>query len=73
MSDAGDAGAQLLRRDDLGLFDERRRDGGAVPAEAHERRHRSGAVLKPDMLVDRPQQRRGDTQQAVKLPCRAAR
>jgi hypothetical protein len=31
------------------------------------------AALKPDMLVDRPQQRRGAAQEAVKLPCRAAR
>ena len=66
-------GLKSLRRDDLGLLDERRGDGGAVPADAHQRRHRAGAVLKPDMLVDRPQQRRRDAQQAVKLPCRAAR
>ena len=70
MSDTGDAGAQSHRRNDLGRLYERGGDGGAVPADAHET---VTAASKPEMLVDRPQQRRGDAQQAVKLPCRAAR
>jgi hypothetical protein len=70
MPDAGDAGAQTRRRHYLGLLDEPR--GDAAAADAQQRRHPAGAVLKPDMLIDRPQQRRGDAQQAVKLPCRAA-
>ena len=59
MPDAGDAGSETLRRYDLGLFEERRRHLGAVPADAHERRHGAGAALKPDMPVERPKQGRG--------------
>jgi hypothetical protein len=70
MSDAGDAGAQSHRRNDLGRLYER---GVTVVPFQPMRTNAVTAALKPDMLVDRPQQRRGDAQQAVKLPCRAAR
>ena len=72
MPDAGDAGGEALRRHDLGLLEGRRCDLGAVPADAHERRHGAGAALEPDMTVERPKQRRGNAQQAIKLPSGAA-
>lgn len=72
MPDAGDAGSEALRRYDLGLLDRRRRQLGAVPADAHKCRHGAGAALEPNMPVERPKQRRGNAQQAIKLPCSAA-
>ena len=72
MPDAGDAGGKPLRRHDLRLLKRRRCDLGAIPADAHERRYGAGAALEPDMAVERPKQRRGNAQQAIKLPSGAA-